>query len=212
MAVKLQVRLLVRTLSVAVRGARRFASLPPRTYSGQGLLFTHLKIEFDQVSSHPDDWEETVCKTVGSAYVGSNPTPATTCENGPLTALMRPAGPFRSCRAVYQHVSPWVDILRCPRTHSGRRPCPSRGRCNRRLSTDGHGLAALAACSGLTCAAGPDVHRGGPPVRPGSSPGRGGWEGRVRWWPGRRCGALRVRDMADGWGLGRRRYRPQGGR
>jgi hypothetical protein len=26
-----------------------------------------------------------------------------------------------------------------PRTHSGRRPCPSRGRCNRWLSTDGHG-------------------------------------------------------------------------
>jgi hypothetical protein len=24
-----------------------------------------------------------VCKTVGSAYVGSNPTPATTCENSP---------------------------------------------------------------------------------------------------------------------------------
>src|SRR6266700_1143177 len=26
------------------------------------------------------------CKTVGSAYVGSNPTPATTSENGPLAA------------------------------------------------------------------------------------------------------------------------------
>jgi hypothetical protein len=26
---------------------------------------------------------ETVCKTVGSAYVGSNPTPATTSENSP---------------------------------------------------------------------------------------------------------------------------------
>jgi hypothetical protein len=25
----------------------------------------------------------TPCKTVGTAYVGSNPTPATTCENGP---------------------------------------------------------------------------------------------------------------------------------
>jgi hypothetical protein len=24
-----------------------------------------------------------VCKTVGLAYVGSNPTPATTCGNGP---------------------------------------------------------------------------------------------------------------------------------
>ena len=27
--------------------------------------------------------EVTVCKTVGLAYVGSNPTPATTCGNGP---------------------------------------------------------------------------------------------------------------------------------
>ena len=29
------------------------------------------------------------CKTVGSAYVGSNPTPATTCEDGPLAANSR---------------------------------------------------------------------------------------------------------------------------
>ena len=35
-----------------------------------------------------------VCKTVGSAYVGSNPTPATTCENGPLAAETRPGGRF----------------------------------------------------------------------------------------------------------------------
>ena len=34
------------------------------------------------------------CKTVGSAYVGSNPTPATTSENGPLAAETRPAGRF----------------------------------------------------------------------------------------------------------------------
>jgi len=33
-----------------------------------------------------------VCKTVSSAYVGSNPTPATTSENGPLAAETRPAG------------------------------------------------------------------------------------------------------------------------
>ncbi len=38
-----------------------------------------------------------VRKTVGSAYVGSNPTPATTCENGPLAAETRPGGPFPSC-------------------------------------------------------------------------------------------------------------------
>src|SRR5436309_8217536 len=35
-----------------------------------------------------------VCKTVGSAYVGSNPTPATTSENGPWAAETRPGGRF----------------------------------------------------------------------------------------------------------------------
>src|SRR6202451_2154515 len=37
-----------------------------------------------------------VCKPVGSAYVGSNPTPATTCENGPLAANSRAGGRFFS--------------------------------------------------------------------------------------------------------------------
>jgi len=36
----------------------------------------------------------TACKTVGSAYVGSNPTPATTSENGPRTAETRSGGRF----------------------------------------------------------------------------------------------------------------------
>ena len=49
-----------------------------------------------------------VCKTVGSAYVGSNPAPATS-ENGPLAAETRPGGPFPSCRAVYQGVSPRAE-------------------------------------------------------------------------------------------------------
>ncbi len=40
------------------------------------------------------DRRRAVCKTVGSAYVGSNPTPATTCENGPLAADTRQAGRF----------------------------------------------------------------------------------------------------------------------
>jgi hypothetical protein len=40
MTVKLQVRLLVRTLSLPVRGVSRSASLSARTYSGQGKLFT----------------------------------------------------------------------------------------------------------------------------------------------------------------------------
>jgi hypothetical protein len=45
----------------------------------------------------------------GSAYVGSNPTPATTCENGPLAAKSRASGQFclsrgvSACRAVDHH-------------------------------------------------------------------------------------------------------------
>src|SRR5690348_12147039 len=74
-----------------------------------------------------------VCKTVGSAYVGSNPTPATTCENGPLAAETRPRGRFYLCHAAYQHVSLCVDMMRCPRTYSGQRPGRSHGRGHRRL-------------------------------------------------------------------------------
>ena len=69
-----------------------------------------------------------VCKTVGSAYVGSNPTPVTTSGNGPWLRK-RARGPFCSCHAVYRGVSPWVDASRCPRTYSGRRPCRQDGRC-----------------------------------------------------------------------------------
>src|SRR4029077_4464510 len=70
-----------------------------------------------------------VCKTVGSAYVGSNPTPATTCENGPLAAETRPGGLFSSYHALYRGVSLRVDVLRCPRTYSGRSPRRQDGRC-----------------------------------------------------------------------------------
>ncbi len=40
-------------------------------------------MEYPQVSGYSDGQAWAVCKTVGSAYVGSNPTPATTCGNGP---------------------------------------------------------------------------------------------------------------------------------
>src|SRR6202451_3264790 len=50
-----------------------------------------------------------VCKTVGSAYVGSNPTPATPCGNGPLAAYSLLSGPFFLSR----HVSPCTDIGPC---------------------------------------------------------------------------------------------------
>src|SRR6516225_12444446 len=47
-----------------------------------------------------------VCKTVGSAYVGSNPTPATTCGNGPLAAETRPGGRFLL-------IAPCIRALHC---------------------------------------------------------------------------------------------------
>src|ERR1700759_919438 len=55
------------------------------------------------------EWPKgTVCKTVGSAYVGSNPTPATTSENGPLAAETHPVGRFfavTSCIKVCHRAS-----------------------------------------------------------------------------------------------------------
>src|SRR5262249_45230194 len=65
-----------------------------------------------------------VCKTVGSAYVGSNPTPATTCGNGPLAVNSRAGGPFLLGPRVCHLVALWTVMLRCPRTHSGRASGP----------------------------------------------------------------------------------------
>src|SRR5215471_16207653 len=99
---------------------------------------------FGQVSGRIAGWGGEYCKTVGSAYVGSNPTPATTCENGPWAAETRPGGPFLLCPVMCHLVSLWTAVLRCPRTHSGR-ACVPLGRlvCTVGFSTDGHGRAAL---------------------------------------------------------------------
>jgi hypothetical protein len=51
-----------------------------------------------------------VCKTVGSAYVGSNPTPATPWENGPLAVDSRASGPFLLCPAMCQLVALWTGV------------------------------------------------------------------------------------------------------
>ena len=67
------------------------------------------------------------CKTVGSAYVGSNPTPATTCENGPLAGNSRLCGPFLLCPVVCHLDALYTPVLRCPRTHSGRESVPGSG-------------------------------------------------------------------------------------
>src|SRR6478672_6613702 len=73
-----------------------------------------------------------VCKTVGSAYVGSNPTPATTCENGPPAAETRSAGRFLIV-TVCISVSPWVGAPQRLRTYSGQRPGGTSGAYNRSL-------------------------------------------------------------------------------
>jgi hypothetical protein len=76
----------------------------------QAKSFGHLKM----TTLHRD---VAVCKTVGSAYVGSNPTPATTCENGPLAANARASGPFLLCPVMCHLVSLWTAVSRCPRTY-----------------------------------------------------------------------------------------------
>jgi hypothetical protein len=74
-----------------------------------------------------------VCKTVGSAYVGSNPTPATTCENGPLARNSRLCGPFLLCPVVCHLVALRAAVSRCPRTYGGRVWCPVTVGAHRRL-------------------------------------------------------------------------------
>jgi hypothetical protein len=114
-----------------VRGCpwdRPRGSPQPRTYSGQRRHAETSPVTFAQVNGDVASRGGAVCKTVGSAYVGSNPTPATTCGNGPLAAETRPGGPFSSRHDVYRGVSLRVDALRCPRTYSGRRPGQD-GRC-----------------------------------------------------------------------------------
>jgi len=97
-----------------------------------------------QVNSYVKGQAGAYCKTVVSAYVGSNPTPATTCENGPLAAETRPGGPFPSCPAMYQGASPWVDAWQWPRTYSGQRPGGTSGAYNRSLSPCPAGLTSSA--------------------------------------------------------------------
>ncbi len=81
-------------------------SVGVRTYGVQPARYEHHPASFAQVTGQMEVQGGAVCKTVGSAYVGANPTPATTCENGPLAAETRPGGPFPSCPAVCHRVPP----------------------------------------------------------------------------------------------------------
>src|ERR1700733_2103940 len=100
--------------------ACRAAKIPGApTYSGQRRRSECHVTSFTQVNGCMEWQTGAYCKTVGSAYVGSNPTPATTSENGPLAAETRPGGPFSfcprqvsPCSAVGPYVAVSTDIWR----------------------------------------------------------------------------------------------------
>jgi hypothetical protein len=54
-----------------------------RTHDGQDQQRRLPSAESGQVSSYLTARGQAGCKTVGSAYVGSNPTPATSSRDGP---------------------------------------------------------------------------------------------------------------------------------
>ena len=119
-----------------------------------------------------------VCKTVGSAYVGSNPTPATTCENGPLAGNSRLCGPFLLCPVACHLVALRGGVSRCPRTYSGRDSCPITVGAHRRLF---HGRPRTGRAGGVF----PGLTRGaesGVQVRPYT----GFWRGTGAYWLGGR--------------------------
>ena len=71
--------------------------------------------------------------TAGSAYVGSNPTPATTCETGPLAADKRLCGLFLLCPVVCRLVALRTVVV--SELSGSTCAAPVAGRCGR----DGHG-------------------------------------------------------------------------
>ena len=75
------------------------------TDAGRTECGFHAMRNGESAGQRPFRWSGvTVCKTVGSAYVGSNPTPATTCGNGPWPAHTRDHGPPWRCPAVCHDV------------------------------------------------------------------------------------------------------------
>ena len=118
-------------------GARTYADSAPCA-----TVFT----SFAQVRCDMEVQGGAVCKTVGSAYVGSNPTPATTWENGLLAAETQPGGPFPSCRAVYQGATLRIDAWQYPRTYGVQRPGKTAVRISARFRDLTAGQARRRAC------------------------------------------------------------------
>ena len=97
-----------RTVVTAFRKGVTTGSPRARTYSGQRRCGRHRLWAFAQVRGLVEMQAGACCKTVGSAYVGSNPTPATPAETAPGLRKSGPAGRFWSRR-----VSGCVTAGRC---------------------------------------------------------------------------------------------------
>src|ERR1039458_7741122 len=80
-------RILSKTCVALTRHTRKL-----RTPHGQNAVFTRRGMEYPQVSGYSDGLGWAHCKTVGLAYVGSNPTPATTSGNSPSAGFSRTRG------------------------------------------------------------------------------------------------------------------------
>src|ERR1039457_4081025 len=101
-----------------------------------------------QVRRHIDEPGQEVCKTVGLAYVGSNPTPATTSGNGPWPGHTRARGPSSSCPAVSHDVPLRAPVLQW--SGSGGALLRPRPLTTRRATCRGTGLK-QAAWAGRLC-------------------------------------------------------------
>ena len=137
-------------------GGDRTSRSCPAAWDIRGMQRRHRS--FPQASPQATDQRPTsavaVCKTVGYAFDGSNPSPATTCENGPLAADLRLCGPFFLRLTTCHLVALWTVVLRYPRTYSGRRPAARTVGVTvgfPRTATDrgrGHGRATDRVCEG----------------------------------------------------------------
>jgi hypothetical protein len=85
----------------------------------------------------PERPKGAVCKTVGSAYVGSNPTPATTCENGPWPGVSPAPRAVVRCVILCHRRPGDAAAQRWLRTYSGRDRGRRSGAPNRLLELHG---------------------------------------------------------------------------
>ncbi len=149
-----------------------------------------------------------VCKTVGLAYVGSNPTPATTCGNGPWPGVFRACGLLFPARSRCVHRNPAVSG--CARTYSGQRPGPAGGAGSglavpmpaaagpRRVSGAGCGRSLMVAVPGRAGVRGAAGGRAGS-FRTARASGKSPWAARtLAGAHRRRPGQVRCRPAAAG--------------